>query len=151
MRATPHALNVRLLGKHQAAALFATVVDFASMIALVEFAHLKPAHATFVSAIVGGVANFAASRFWAYRSLHVGSVHAQAFRYALVSLGSAALNAFFVGLALHFVRAPYVLVRAVVAIFVSVFYNYWMHARFVFRLRTRDPAVGPPSSEESPW
>lgn len=128
-------VDVRLLIRHQAAALFATVVDFTSMIALVELLHVRPAYATFVSATLGGVANFSASRTWAYRSIHAGSLHSQAWRYALVSLGGALLNAVFVGVILHFVRAPYVAVRAVVAVFVSVCYNYWMHARFVFRLK----------------
>lgn len=125
----------RLLGRHQAAAAVATLVDFAGMIALVELVSLRASVATTLGALLGGVTNFAIARAWAFRDLHAGSMRSQALRYGFVSALGALLNGGFVALILWLIPAPYVLVRAIGAVLISVAYTYPMHARVVFRVR----------------
>lgn len=127
----------RLLGRHQLAALVATAVDFSVMILLVEVAACAPPVATALSAASGGMANFAASRAWAYRRRHRGAASGQAARYALVSCGGALVNAALLALALAAADVSYVAARAVVAIAVSLLYTYPLHTRFVFRVAAR--------------
>ncbi len=124
---------MRLLGRHQLAAAFATLVDFAMMVALVELAHVLPPTATLISATAGGVANFVVGRLWAFRDRHRGSMLSQGARYALVCVGGAFVNASLLGALLGLVSWPYVIARAVVSLFVSLAYTYPMHTRFVFR------------------
>lgn len=132
--ARPPLLDLRLLGRHQVAAAIATGVDFGLMIALVELARIPPAPATFLSAIGGGLTNFALSRAWAFRARHEGSLSSQAGRYAAVSLGGALLNALLLGAVLRAVQLSYVVVRALVSLAVSVLYTFPMHTRVVFRV-----------------
>jgi putative flippase GtrA len=129
--------DIGLLARHQAAAGVATAIDYAVMITLVEHAHTAPPVATLISASVGGLANFLLSRLFAFRSIHRGSVRAQAFRYGLACVGGALLNAGLLAILLMG-SAPYVLARAVVSVFVSIGYTYPMHTRFVFRAVATD-------------
>lgn len=103
------------------------------MIALVELLHIPPPVATLVSAIAGGVANFALSRAWAFRSLHRGSASGQAARYALVCAGGAFLNASLLRAALALGDGSYVVFRVVISVLVSIAYTYPLHTHFVFR------------------
>ena len=129
--------DVRLLGRHQVAALLATGVDFAVMIALVEVVKLSPPVATVLAAICGGVANFVLGRTWAFRDVHTGSLASQASRYAAASLGGALLNGLLVAALLAVATVPYVLARALVSALISVAYTYPVHTRFVFRAAAR--------------
>lgn len=123
--------DLALLGRHQIAAFAATVVDFTAMIAFVELFGTRPPLATILSAILGGVSNFALSRAWAFRGRHDGAAHGQAFRYGVVSLGGALLNGALVAI---FAFVPYVLARVVASLVVSLLYTYPLHTRFVFRV-----------------
>lgn len=127
-------LDGGLLARHQIAALLATGVDFTTMFLLVEAARLSPPSATLVSAILGALTNFAASRLWAYRNRHDERLVAQAVRYALVALGGAMLNAFLLASVLAATEAPYGLARAAVAVGISVLYTYPLHTRVVFKV-----------------
>ena len=132
-RSAARLLDARLLGRHQLAAAFATLVDFGVMIALVELGHVLPPTATLVSATAGGIANFVVGRLWAFRDRHRGSMTSQGARYALVCAGGAFVNASLLGAVLAVASPPYVIARAVVSIVVSIAYTYPMHTRFVFR------------------
>lgn len=128
-------LDLRLLFRHQASALIATAIDFATMVALVELLGAPPPIATLVSAALGGLTNFVVSRRWAFHQLHQGSASGQAFRYALVCAGGALLNACLLRIALLLVAGPYVVARVFISILVSGIYTYPLHTRFVFRAR----------------
>jgi putative flippase GtrA len=134
-------LDVRLLGKHQLAALFATAVDFAIMIALVQLAGLPPPLAAFAGAACGGVTNFTLGRAWAFRGVHTGTLGAQAARYAVVSLGGALLNAATLALMLEVSPFPYMLARIAVSGAVSVAYAFPMQTLTAFRARALCAAV----------
>lgn len=127
-------LDLRLLGRHQVAAFIGTTADFAAMIALVELGRLAPPVATVLSAIAGGVVNFALSRAWTFRARHRGTIAGQAARYAAVSLGGALLNGLVLAAVLAVASVPYVLARGAVAVLVSVLYTFPLHARVVFRV-----------------
>lgn len=124
----------RLLGRHQIAAAIGTSTDFATMIALVEVAHVDAPLATMLSALAGGLVNFTVSRRWAFREIHRGALPAQAAKYAVVSLGGALLNSLLLAVALHTLPVSYVVARVGVAVAVSLLYSYPLHTRLVFRV-----------------
>jgi putative flippase GtrA len=120
-----------LLGRHQLASLATTVVDFGTMIVLVQAFLLSPTIGTAVGAPVGGITNFLLCRGWIFEG-HSGTVASQALRYALVSAASAGWNTLGEHLATELTHVPYVLARAAVAIVVSFLWNFPMHRYFVF-------------------
>lgn len=122
----------RTLLRHQLGAVAATVVDFASMIALVERGHLSPVTATAVGASLGAITNFVLGRVWIFRR-HSGHWAGQALRYGLVSAASAGLNAAGEHLVHDDARVQYVLARVFVSVGVSLLWNFPMQRRFVFR------------------
>jgi putative flippase GtrA len=119
------------LVRHQLGALVATAVDFAVMISLVHLVGMYPARATALSALAGAVTNFTLSRRWVF-DRHQGTVHAQALRYALVSLGSLLLNVAGEQLAIEVLDLDYVTGRVLVSLAVSILWNFPLHRRFVF-------------------
>jgi putative flippase GtrA len=119
------------LGRHQLGAVAATAVDFATMIVSVQWIGLSPVAGTAAGATLGATTNFALGRGWVFsgQSQHVAL---QGARYGLVSAASAGLNA----LGEHWVHdkahVQYVIARMLVAIAVSLFWNFPMHRQFVF-------------------
>lgn len=124
--------RVAALARHQAGALVATAVDFGTMTLLVELAGARPWVATAIGAACGAVTNFAMSRGWIFPR-HQGGGAGQAGRYAMVSAGSLALNTAGEALVNGVLSVPYLLARALVAVGVSVAYNFPLHRAFVFR------------------
>lgn len=124
--------HLRRLGRHQVASVVATAIDFATMTVAVELANQPPAVAAFVGAVVGGLANFQMGRHFTFAASH-HKVAPQALRYAVVSGASATLNALGELLATTVLGVQYLLARLVVAVIVSVAWNYPMQHRFVFR------------------
>ena len=122
----------RTLGRHQVGAAMATLVDFATMISLVELLGVSPVVGTAIGAPMGAVTNFALGRAWIFRG-HSGHWLAQAIRYALVSGASAGWNTLGEQLVHGLGHVQYVLARALVSIAVSLLWNFPMQHRFVFR------------------
>lgn len=126
---------LRMLGRHQLGAVASTGIDFGVMIALVQGLGWSPVAAAAIGASWGGLSNFALGRAWIFQR-SAGSAPAQALRYALVSAASAGWNALGEH-ALHDVaRFQYVMARVIVALAVSVFWNFPMQRHFVFHDRT---------------
>lgn len=121
-----------LLARHQLGALVATAVDFATMIATVELGLCGPVAATAVGALTGATVNFWLSRTWIFAATG-GGTFAQALRYAAVSLASLGWNTVGEYVAVHWLGLQYVMGRVIVAVLVSVGWNYPMHRNFVFR------------------
>jgi putative flippase GtrA len=120
------------LGRHQAGAVVATAVDFATMIALVERLGLSPVAGTVVGASLGAVTNFLLGRVWIFPR-HSGHWAAQATRYGVVSAASAGWNALGEHLLHDVAGMQYVLARVLVSVVVSLLWNFPMQRRFVFR------------------
>ena len=129
---TSSAATWRTLGRHQVGATAATVVDFGTMILLVELLGLRPDVATAIGAALGGITNFTLGRTWIFRG-QSGHWGGQAVRYASVSAAGAALNAFGEHLVHDRVHIQYVVARAMVAIAVSLLWNFPMQREFVFQ------------------
>lgn len=122
----------RLLGRHQIASILSTAVDFGVMTLLVELVGLSAVTGTFAGALAGAFTNFQLGRRWTFEA-HRGSAAPQAFRYALVSGMSAVLNAAGEHVLHGWLGMQYLLARAVVAVTVSLCWNFPLQRRFVFR------------------
>jgi putative flippase GtrA len=122
----------RTLGRHQVGATAATVVDFGAMILCVEVLGLSPVAATAIGATLGGITNFTLGRAWIFR-LQSGHVGGQAIRYATVSAAGAAFNALGEHVVHDRAHIQYVMARALVAIAVSLLWNFPMQRKFVFQ------------------
>jgi putative flippase GtrA len=112
----------------------ATLADFGTMIFCVQSGLLRPVAATGVGATVGGLLNFTLGRAWIFPK-HTGSIRGQASRYAAVSAASAALNVLGEGLVQQSAHVQYVLARTLVAVAVSLLWNYPLQRHFVFSER----------------
>ncbi|HKU37648.1 MAG TPA: GtrA family protein [Polyangiales bacterium] len=118
--------------RHQAGSLAATVFDFSTMIGMVQLLHVHPALGTAVGAAAGGMFNFLLGLHWIFpagRSTAFGS----ALRYALVSVASLGLNTAGEYVLVSWLGVQYVLARLLVAIGVSVLWNFPMQRDFVYR------------------
>jgi putative flippase GtrA len=119
------------LGKHQIGAFAATAADFGTMIACVQSGLLQPVAATGVGATMGALLNFTLGRAWIFPK-HTGSIRGQAGRYAAVSAASAAWNVLGEDLVQQSAHVQYVVARTLVAVAVSLLWNYPLQRRFVF-------------------
>jgi putative flippase GtrA len=120
------------LGRHQLGSVIASAVDFGTMISCVEQLRLSPVAATAIGATLGGVTNFCLGRVWIFR-VQSGRPEVQAVRYALVAGASAGWNALGEHVVHNLAHVQYVVARAIVAIAVSLLWNFPMQRRFVFR------------------
>jgi putative flippase GtrA len=106
------------------------------MVLLVELLGRSPVMGTIAGATCGAFTNFQLGRHWTFRAdrAHVAP---QALRYAVVSAASAALNA--LGeYGLHDrLGVQYFAARALVAVAVSLLWNFPLQRHFVFRLKDR--------------
>jgi putative flippase GtrA len=126
-------------------AAFATVCDFALVVALVSWLELSPPVATLLGCAAGATVSFATNRVWAFASNLVPMV--QGTRYLLVSMSSAVLNSGLVAVLLLLPPIPYPLVWLVVRGLVFATWNYPLHRDYVFGTgdRTRISAGAPVS------
>lgn len=118
-----------------------SAVDLGFFTIFLKLLHVHPWIATALGATMGGVANFLANRHWAFsdgRGMHWGS---QAMRYALIWIGSLALNTGFVYWLLEaepqnevFSAYP-VLTRLGIGLTVGLLFNFPLHRFFVFPLK----------------
>ncbi|MEN9722392.1 MAG: hypothetical protein RJB38_378, partial [Pseudomonadota bacterium] len=117
--------------RSQFSALVATALDFGTLWSLVEVAKLWYLAAVVFGALVGAVTNFLLNRHW---SFEVEDAHwnSQARKYALVSLGSLALNAAGVFLLTDVVGLKYLGSKVVTSLVVALFFNFPLHRKFVF-------------------
>ena len=111
--------------------LVTTLVDFATMIVLVEVAGLTPVASTALGALAGAVTNFLLGRFWTFSPTSLGA-RRQAQRYVVVSAVSLGLNVFGEFLLHEVLGIGYLLARVLVAISVSLGWNFPLQRRYVF-------------------
>ena len=136
----------RVVARHQLGAAFATAADFAIMVVCVH-AGLAPVAGTALGAGGGALLNFALGRHWIFPTRSGDRIHLQAVRYALVALGSLALNTLgeFV---LHDVgRLHYLVARTLVAGAVGLAWNYPLQRGWVFAPRAVIRAEQAPATE----
>jgi putative flippase GtrA len=123
------------LRRSQIASLTATVVDFTTLIFLVEIGHVWYVAATAIGTFLGAVVNFMLGRHWSFVAHHE-AVRGQAIRYALVSAVSLVLNSLGVYLLTDHLKIHYAISKAITAFLVGVLFNFPLHRWFVFGRQT---------------
>lgn len=135
MAGSPGGLAARWLWvRHYLAAIAATAVDYATMVALVELGHLDPVPATALGALAGAATNFTMGRVFTYRVAD-HPVGGQVVRYVLVSAASLVLNSGGEYLFNHVLGLQYLVARLVTSFVVSTAWNYPLHRFYVFSRR----------------
>jgi putative flippase GtrA len=127
------------LGRHQIASVLSTAVDFGVMVIAVELLGRSPVVGTIAGASCGAISNFQLGRHFTFGALgdHIGP---QALRYALVSGASAGLNALGEYGVHDGLGVQYFAARALVAVAVSLLWNFPLQRHFVFRQSSKDRA-----------
>jgi putative flippase GtrA len=136
---TQAAVSWRVLARHQLASGVATTADFALMTSLVEFFALAPATAALSGAVLGALINFTLNRRYTFRTVAQSPAGAEARRYVLVSSASALLNSGGEYIGTKWLSAPYLLVRVVVSVAVSLGWNFPLHRSWVFQSAASPP------------
>jgi putative flippase GtrA len=112
--------------------MLSALIDFSVMVLAVQRMGLTPVEATAMGATVGAVTNFTMGRAWVFRR-RWGGLSSQAVRYAAVAAASATWNTLGEHLVHNVLHVQYVMARILVAIAVSLTWNFPMQRRFVFR------------------
>jgi putative flippase GtrA len=123
------------LRRSQIASLTATIVDFCSLIFLVEIVHVWYVAATGIAALSGAIVNFILGRHWTFEADHE-AVRGQALRYAVISALSLVLNSLGVYLLTDYLGLHYTISKAITSFLVGILFNFPLHRRFVFRRHT---------------
>jgi putative flippase GtrA len=123
----------RALLRTQATALLATLVDFGTLFFLTEVAGLYYVASATCGALLGAVTNYVTNRLWAFDHGHHSGVAPQAFRYAVVSAASLALNVGGVFLFTEVAGLRYGYSKAITSLAVALLWNYPLHRYFVFK------------------
>lgn len=129
-----------MLGRHQIASIISTAVDFGTMILAVELLGRSAVVATLAGALCGAITNFQLGRHWTFEARHEGAA-TQAVRYAIISGASAGLNALGEYGAHNVLGLNYLAARGIVAVAVSLLWNFPMQRYFVFRDSKRSEAA----------
>jgi putative flippase GtrA len=133
--AAPKTGLLALLGRHQIASIATTAIDFLTMTLAVELLGLSPVAGTVAGATVGAMTNFQLGRRWIYEARAHDTAASQGVRYAFVSAASCGLNALGEYLLFNKLGLYYLLARAIVAVTVSLGWNFPMQRYFVFSKR----------------
>jgi putative flippase GtrA len=121
-----------------ASGAFATALDVATLIILVELVRVHVTAAAFLAAIAGGITNFLVNKFWAFRDFSRVDVR-QITSYAAVSLVTASFVAAAVHLFAVMIGWPYLVAKGLAAVTVFLGWSYPAQARFVFPASQRAP------------
>jgi len=121
----------RVFFKSVATSLFTTALDYATLVALVELAHLHVALATFLGTVVGSLSNFTINKYWAFEAGH-HPVGAQVPRFLVVQAGSSFWNVVVVW-ALYALGVPYPIGKLVAAALVFLAWNFPLNHAWVFK------------------
>jgi len=120
------------LRRSQVASLSATLVDFGSLVFLVEIGRVWYVAATATGALLGAAVNFFLGRHWTFVAEH-DSIRGQALRYTAVSVASLVLNSSGVYFLTDHLGLYYLISKAITALLVGLLFNFPLHRRFVFR------------------
>jgi putative flippase GtrA len=123
------------LRRSQIASLTATVVDFGSLIALVEIGRVWYVAATATGALLGALINFILGRHWSFMAEHA-AVREQAIRYAAVATVGLVLNSLGVYLLTDHLAIHYPISKTTTAFMVGLLYNFPLQRGFVFGRQT---------------
>jgi putative flippase GtrA len=123
--------EVRKFMRFQLTAVIATSIDFCVTILLKEFYHVYYPLAVCCGAIAGAITAFSINRLWVFASLG-GHPLTQGLRYLIVVAGSIILNTAGTWFITEFLKLPYLVSKASIALLVGFTYSYYFSKRFVF-------------------
>lgn len=118
--------------RSQVAAFISTCIDYITVISLTELAGLWYIYSNVVGALLGAITNFSLGRHWTFKAQE-GAVGQQAFKYALVSIGSVCLNTFGLYALKEWGNVNYIVAKVIVGIVIAVCFNYVLQKHFVFK------------------
>ena len=122
---------IKTFSKAGVSALVATVVDFGTLTAWVEWFHGFYPFGVAMGAFLGACNNFLLNRYWAFEAKD-SPIHTQAFKYILVSVGSLILNTLGVYALTEYAGLFYLKSKILTALFVALFFNYPLQRYFVY-------------------
>lgn len=120
--------------KAQASSLIASLLDFVLTVVLVEWLGVWYGAASIAGNVGGAVTNFLIGRFWTFEASRKSS-SGQAWRYGLVWLGYVIINFGILVLVKDCLQLDYKVAKILVAVFLSVTYNYVLQKNFVFKIK----------------
>jgi len=120
--------------KSQFSAALATALDILVTVVLVELFNVWYVTAVAIGALCGAVSNFLLGRNWSFKARN-DIWHQQMARYALVSGGSLVLNTTGVYLLTDGLGVQYLASKIVIAILITISFNYPLQRYFVFAQR----------------
>ena len=118
--------------RSQVAAFISTCIDYLTVIMLTELAGLWYIYSNVIGALLGAITNFSLGRHWTFKAQE-GAIGNQAFKYALVSIGSVSLNTLGLYALKEWGNVNYIMAKVVVGLFIAVCFNYVLQKHFVFK------------------
>lgn len=125
--------------KAQCSSLAATIVDFLLTAVLFQLAGLNHVLSTFLGSVTGGAVNCVVNYKWTFRG-DLPSKKWVALKYCIVWAGSIYLNTYGTAVGVDYFTKDattelhtVMIVKAVVAILVAIFWNFTMQKYFVYR------------------
>ncbi len=120
--------------KSQFSAALATAFDILVTIILVELFNIWYVIAVAIGALCGAIGNFLLGRHWSFAASN-DIWQRQMSRYGLVAGGSLVLNTTGVYLLTDGIGIPYLTSKILIAVLITVSFNYPLHRYFVFAQR----------------
>jgi putative flippase GtrA len=118
--------------KSQVASITATIVDFIVTIILVEIFKCSYVYATIAGTASGGITYFLISRRWVFDA-RGGDINTQMIKYLLVWIVYLLISTTCVFVITHYLGVSYILSKVLVAVLMSISYNYVLNKKFVFK------------------
>ncbi len=129
--------------KAQVSSGISTFVDFVLTALLFQFFGVYYVFSTFAGSVAGGIVNCVINHKWTFRGNNRDARNV-AVRYLIVWAGSIALNTFGTAVGVRLVSEwetagldTLMIVKAVVAVIVAVFWNFLMQKYYVYRKREK--------------
>ena len=89
-------------------------------------------YANVLGASMGAITNFLLGRYWAFQAAEA-NLGFQAFRYAIVAIGSVILNTLGIYILMEYFSITYIPSKVVIAVIIAITYNYLLQKYFVFK------------------
>lgn len=118
--------------RYNIVALLATSVDFLVLIFFTEILHFWYLFSAVIGTLLGGIVAFILERNWTFIKKE-DEIKSQAIRYAIVWCISLLLNTTLLFICVEFLEIQYVLSRVIVAVLISISFNFFSHKYYIFK------------------
>jgi len=124
-------ITINKFFKAQLSSIVATSIDFSVTFILTSIIGCWYLFSSASGALIGGCVNFLLGRYWVFKSVNQRKLN-QALKYILVWVLSFMLNTLGVYFFTDIVKMHYMMSKTIVAVLVSVCFNYYLQYNFVF-------------------